>query len=40
MKEFQTLNLPEATGKAGWANTSYHYIDVFEGTYLGYKPHQ
>jgi len=39
MKEFQTLNLPKATGRAGFVNTSYQYIDVFEGTYLGYKPH-
>jgi len=38
MKEFQTLNLPKAVGQAGFVNTSYSYIDVFEGTYLGYKP--
>lgn len=38
MKEFQTLNLPKAVPEAGYVNTSYHYIDVFEGTYVGYKP--
>jgi ubiquinone/menaquinone biosynthesis C-methylase UbiE len=38
MKEFQTLNLPKAVPEAGFVNTSYDYIDVFEGTYLGYKP--
>lgn len=39
MKEFQNLNLPKAIGKAGFVNTSYQYIDVFEGTYIGYKAH-
>merc|ERR1711907_706707 len=39
MKEFQGLNLPKAVPAAGFVNTSYSYIDVFEGTYIGYKPH-
>jgi len=39
MKEFQVLNLPKAVPEAGFVNTSYEFIDVFEGTYLGYKPH-
>lgn len=40
MKEFQSLNLPQAVPAAGFVNTSYHYIDVFEGTYIGYKPYE
>jgi len=38
MKEFQSLNLPEAIKQVGYVNTSYQFIDVFEGTYIGYKP--